>query len=37
MFDTQELDDIRERRAEWKAETLEPTLDAHGERKDRFA
>ncbi|GAB7120568.1 acyl-CoA mutase large subunit family protein [Natrinema sp. JCM 9743] len=37
MFDTQELDDIRERRAEWKAETLEPTLDAHGERKERFA
>ncbi|WP_436346046.1 acyl-CoA mutase large subunit family protein [Natronorubrum sp. FCH18a] len=37
MFDDTELDDIRERQEEWEAETLDPALEAHGERKDRFA
>jgi len=37
MFDEDDLDDIREARAEWSADTLEPFLDAHGERAERFA
>ncbi|ADB63175.1 methylmalonyl-CoA mutase, large subunit (plasmid) [Haloterrigena turkmenica DSM 5511] len=37
MFDDDELDDIREQRAEWEENTLEPILEAHGERKERFA
>ncbi|MDQ2051985.1 methylmalonyl-CoA mutase family protein [Natronolimnohabitans sp. A-GB9] len=37
MYDDEDLESIREARAEWERETLEPTLDAHGERKDRFA
>jgi len=37
MFDEDDLSEIRERREEWEAETLDPALDAHGERNDRFA
>ncbi|WP_254525668.1 acyl-CoA mutase large subunit family protein [Natrinema caseinilyticum] len=36
MFDNRELEEIRERREEWEADTLEPSLE-RGERKDRFA
>ncbi len=36
MFDHTELEDIREQQEQWEDETLEPTLEAHGERKDRF-
>jgi len=37
MYDDEELE-IREAHAEWEAETLDPTLDRHGERRrDRFA
>ncbi|WP_440763406.1 acyl-CoA mutase large subunit family protein [Natronorubrum sp. DTA7] len=37
MFDHTELEDIREQQEQWEAETLEPALEGHGERKDRFA
>ncbi|MBZ6497006.1 acyl-CoA mutase large subunit family protein [Natrinema longum] len=37
MFDSNELDDIRQQRERWEANTLEPTLEAHGERNERFA
>jgi methylmalonyl-CoA mutase N-terminal domain/subunit len=37
MFDEEDLAEIRETREEWEGETLGPALDAHGERKDRFA
>lgn len=37
MYDDEELSEIREAHAEWEAETLDPTLDRHGERRDRFA
>ncbi|QWC19951.1 methylmalonyl-CoA mutase family protein [Halorubrum sp. 2020YC2] len=37
MYDDDELSEIREAKASWEAETLDPTLDRHGERKDRFA
>jgi methylmalonyl-CoA mutase N-terminal domain/subunit len=37
MFDEEDLAAIRESRERWEAETLDPVLDAHGERKDRFA
>ncbi|WP_049981200.1 acyl-CoA mutase large subunit family protein [Halolamina rubra] len=37
MYDEEDLAEIRESREEWEAETLDPTLDAYGERKDRFA
>ncbi|WP_323172217.1 methylmalonyl-CoA mutase family protein [Natrialba sp. PRR66] len=37
MFDQEEIDRIRERREQWTEETLDPTLDRHGERRDRFA
>ncbi|RKD98230.1 acyl-CoA mutase large subunit family protein [Halopiger aswanensis] len=37
MFDQDDLEDIREERERWEAETLEPTLERHGERQDRFA
>jgi methylmalonyl-CoA mutase N-terminal domain/subunit len=37
MFDDEDLREIRESREEWEAGSLEPTLDAYGERKDRFA
>jgi methylmalonyl-CoA mutase N-terminal domain/subunit len=36
MFDPEELDRIRETKAEWEAATLEPTLDRFGERKEEF-
>ncbi|MFC6717055.1 methylmalonyl-CoA mutase [Natrialbaceae archaeon GCM10025810] len=37
MYDDEELAAIRRERKEWESETLEPVLDRHGERKDRFA
>ncbi|PHQ37632.1 methylmalonyl-CoA mutase [Halorubrum persicum] len=37
MYDDEELSEIREAHAEWAAETLDPALDGHGERNDRFA
>ena len=37
MFDEDDLEAIRHSRAEWEDERLDPHLDAHGERKDRFA
>ncbi|MBP1987026.1 acyl-CoA mutase large subunit family protein [Halolamina salifodinae] len=37
MYDDEDLAAIRESREGWEAETLDPTLDAYGERKDRFA
>ena len=37
MYDEDDLADIRQAREEWEGEVLEPALDAHGERKERFA
>ena len=37
MYDEDDLASIREAHAEWEAETLDPVLDRHGERQDRFA
>jgi methylmalonyl-CoA mutase N-terminal domain/subunit len=37
MFDEEDLQEIRESRSEWEKETLDPALEAYGERKDRFA
>ena len=37
MYDDEDLAEIRESREEWEEETLDPTLGAYGERKDRFA
>ncbi|MEF8780043.1 MAG: methylmalonyl-CoA mutase family protein, partial [Haloferacaceae archaeon] len=37
MYDQEELEAIRRAREEWEAETLEPTLQRHGERRERFA
>ncbi|WP_207590199.1 methylmalonyl-CoA mutase family protein [Halomontanus rarus] len=37
MYDDEELADIREARTSWEGETLEPTLERYGERRDRFA
>ena len=37
MYDDEELSAIREAKASWEAETLDPTLDRHGERRERFA
>ncbi|WP_126663092.1 methylmalonyl-CoA mutase family protein [Haloterrigena salifodinae] len=37
MYDEEDLESIREATDEWEQETLEPALDAHGERSDRFA
>ncbi|UWG49682.1 Methylmalonyl-CoA mutase [Halalkaliarchaeum sp. AArc-CO] len=37
MFDEEELEEIRRAREEWEAETLDPVLERHGERSDRFA
>ncbi|EMA18738.1 methylmalonyl-CoA mutase family protein [Haloarcula argentinensis] len=37
MFDESDLQRIREQKDEWEAETLDPVLDAYGERKKRFA
>jgi len=36
MFDPEELEEIRAAKAEWEAETLEPTLDRFGERRETF-
>ncbi|MFW5948949.1 MAG: methylmalonyl-CoA mutase family protein, partial [Halolamina sp.] len=37
MYDDEDLAEIRESREAWAEETLDPILDAYGERKDRFA
>jgi len=37
MYDDDDLTAIREAHDEWQAETLDPVLDRHGERHDRFA
>ncbi|UIP00240.1 methylmalonyl-CoA mutase family protein [Halobaculum sp. CBA1158] len=37
MYDEDDLAEIRESREEWEEETRDPVIDAHGERKDRFA
>ncbi|MFC7070918.1 acyl-CoA mutase large subunit family protein [Halobaculum lipolyticum] len=37
MYDDDDLAEIRENREEWESETRDPAIDAHGERKDRFA
>ena len=37
MFDEAELESIRESRGEFEQERLDPVLDRHGERRDRFA
>jgi len=37
MFDQEDLAEIRDSRESWEEETLDPVIDAHGERKDRFA
>jgi methylmalonyl-CoA mutase, N-terminal domain len=37
MYDEEDLESIRQAGAEWEQESLEPTLEAHGERQDRFA
>ncbi|EMA15693.1 MULTISPECIES: methylmalonyl-CoA mutase family protein [Haloarcula] len=37
MFDESDLQRIREQKGEWEAETLDPVLDAYGERKEQFA
>ncbi|MUV59148.1 methylmalonyl-CoA mutase family protein, partial [Halogeometricum sp. CBA1124] len=36
MFDPDELDRIREAKAEWEEETLSPTLERFGEREEEF-
>ncbi|MFB6153099.1 MAG: methylmalonyl-CoA mutase [Halodesulfurarchaeum sp.] len=37
MFDEDDLETIRGARQDWESETLQPHLQSHGERKDRFA
>ena len=37
MYDDDDLAAIREGKESWEAETLDPTLDCHGERRERFA
>jgi methylmalonyl-CoA mutase N-terminal domain/subunit len=37
MYDEEDLDAIRSAKEEWEEETLDPVLDAYGERQDRFA
>ncbi|TYL37344.1 methylmalonyl-CoA mutase [Natronococcus pandeyae] len=37
MYDETELDAIRDQQEQWEAETLNPVLEAHGERQDQFA
>ncbi|WP_335999293.1 acyl-CoA mutase large subunit family protein [Halorientalis halophila] len=37
MYDDEDLAAIREGRESWADETLDPVLDRHGERRDRFA
>jgi methylmalonyl-CoA mutase N-terminal domain/subunit len=36
MFDPEDLDAIREAKADWEADTYEPTVDRFGERKESF-
>ncbi|MFB6219533.1 MAG: methylmalonyl-CoA mutase family protein, partial [Halobacteriaceae archaeon] len=36
MFDEEELQRIREGREEWAGDTLDPTLERFGERRDSF-
>jgi methylmalonyl-CoA mutase N-terminal domain/subunit len=36
MFDPDELERIREAKADWEAETLEPTIERFGERQETF-
>ncbi|ERH07802.1 MAG: methylmalonyl-CoA mutase, N-terminal domain/subunit, partial [Halonotius sp. J07HN4] len=36
MFDKEDLEAIREAKAEWEAETAQPTLDRFGERAEEF-
>ena len=36
MFDPEELDEIREAKAEWEREDVQPTVDRFGEREERF-
>jgi len=37
MFDPSELERIREAGSEWESETLDPTLERFGERREEFA
>jgi methylmalonyl-CoA mutase N-terminal domain/subunit len=37
MYDEEDLDAIRSAREDWESETLDPVLEAYGERQDRFA
>ncbi|OVE85427.1 acyl-CoA mutase large subunit family protein [Natronolimnobius baerhuensis] len=37
MFDDDDLEAVRSGRERWARETLEPTLERHGERQERFA
>ncbi|WP_122089155.1 methylmalonyl-CoA mutase family protein [Halalkalicoccus subterraneus] len=37
MYDDDELSEIRAERTRWEDSTLEPVVERHGERKDRFA
>ncbi|PSP85120.1 methylmalonyl-CoA mutase [Halobacteriales archaeon QS_6_64_34] len=37
MYDDEELRAIREAKSDWEDDTLDPTMDAYGERRDRFA
>ncbi|MFB6255331.1 MAG: methylmalonyl-CoA mutase [Haloplanus sp.] len=37
MYDEEELERIREARADWEADSRDPALEAHGERQERFA
>jgi methylmalonyl-CoA mutase N-terminal domain/subunit len=36
MFDSEDLRQIREAKAEWESETLDPTLERFGEREEEF-
>ncbi|MBX0293644.1 acyl-CoA mutase large subunit family protein [Haloarcula nitratireducens] len=36
MFDPDELDEIREAKAEWEEEQVQPTVDRFGERRETF-
>ncbi len=37
MFSDEDIQRIRESRADWETDTRDPVLDSHGERQDRFA
>ena len=37
MYDEEELTAIREGHERWREETLDPVIDRHGERRERFA